>query len=68
MINQQTLIEAGIPDTRISSLLEACDSLHSAVAFISPNNRKILEGAFPEILKVAQQFGQGCPFSDNLEA
>lgn len=67
MINTKTLINAELPTTRIADIYKACDQLHSAVAQLDLGNRQLLADKFPEVLAVAQQFGEGCPFSDNLE-
>ena len=67
MINAQTLKDAGLPDTRIDDLIEACQKVHSAVAEISPSNRPILKKAFPELFSVAQQVGQGHEFLNAFE-
>lgn len=67
MINKQTLTNAELPSTRIDDLYRACNQLHSAVAQLDLNSRQLLADKFPELLAVAQQFGAGCPFSDNLE-
>ena len=67
MINNQTLIQAGIAETRINSILKACDAIHSAVADLDFNNREILKRKFNSVFEVAQQFGKGCPFSNDFE-
>jgi hypothetical protein len=67
MINAQTLRDAGLPDTRIDDLIEACQKVHSAVAEISPNNRPILKKAFPDVFSVAQKVGLGHEFLNTFE-
>jgi hypothetical protein len=62
MINAQTLKDAGLPETRVDDLIDACQKVHSAVAEISPNNRPILKKAFPELFSVAQQVGRAMSF------
>ncbi len=67
MININTLIESGIAESRIYDILKACNAVHSAVADLDLNNREILKKEFNSVLEVAQQFGKGCPFSNNLD-
>ncbi|MDA8663441.1 hypothetical protein N9L66_00575 [Porticoccaceae bacterium] len=67
MINAQTLKDAGLPDTRIDDLVEACQKVHSAVADISPNHRPILKKAFPDVFSVAQKVGLGHEFLNTFK-
>jgi hypothetical protein len=66
MINKDTLAQSGIASTRIMDLLKGCGSLHSAVCQLDPDNRDLLAEHFPEVLKVAQAYGAGCTFLNDL--
>ena len=66
MINNDTLAQSGIASTRIMDLLKGCGSLHSAVCQLDLDNRALLAEHFPEVLKVAQAYGAGCTFLNDL--
>lgn len=66
MINNETLTQSGIASTRIMDLLKGCGSLHSAVCQLDLDNRALLAEHFPEVLQVAQAYGAGCAFLNDL--
>lgn len=67
IITRQNLIDSGIADTRLHSLMKGCNALHDAVAYMDKQNRAILKAEFPELFVVAQAYGRGCEFLDSFE-
>lgn len=51
------LKSVGLPDTRIDSLYDAADAVHSAIGLLDEKNIELVRKYFPDLLAVANQFG-----------
>ena len=67
LLTDENITNAGIAGTRVLSLLMAANELHSAVCQLSPNGKNCLAAHFPEVLTVAQMYGQSHEWMDGLE-
>mgnify|MGYP000468674518 CR=1 FL=1 len=67
LLTGENITKAGIAETRVLPLLRAADNLHSAVCQLSPNGKACLAAHFPEVLTVAQMYGQTYEWMDGLE-
>tara|TARA_B100000963_G_scaffold192329_1_gene167406 strand:+ start:308 stop:517 length:210 start_codon:yes stop_codon:yes gene_type:complete len=57
MTYYEKLQSVGLPDTRINSLYDAANTVHSAIALLDPENIELVKKHFPELMAVANRFG-----------
>ena len=67
-ISRSKLYDAGVADTRIGAMFNACDQLHSAYALMDKQNRAIIRQEYPEIFAIVQAVGRGCEFLDSFDS
>ena len=67
LLTDKNITKAGIAGTRVLPLLMAANELHSAVCQLSPNGKNCLAAHFPEVLTVAQMYGQTSYLLNGLE-
>ena len=57
MTYYQKLQSVGLPNTRIEGLYDAANAVHSAISRLDLNNIELVKKHFPELMAVANQFG-----------
>ena len=67
LLTSENLLAAGITESRIPALLLAASALHDAVCQIDRNRMPRLRTHFPEVITVAQMYGQADEILHGLE-
>ena len=67
LLTDENITKAGIAGTRVMPLLRAANKLHSAVCELDSNGKSCLAAHFPEVLTVAQMYGQTSYLLNGLE-
>tara|TARA_B110000208_G_scaffold89918_1_gene113317 strand:+ start:128 stop:364 length:237 start_codon:yes stop_codon:yes gene_type:complete len=67
LLTSENLEDAGITESRIPALLLAASALHDAVCQIDRDRMPGLRTHFPEVITVAQMYGQADEILHGLE-
>ena len=67
LLTSENLLAAGITESRIPALLLAASALHDAVCQIDRDRMPGLRTLFPEVITVAQMYGQADEILHGLE-
>jgi hypothetical protein len=67
LLTSENLEDAGITESRIPALLLAASALHDAVCQIDRDRMPGLRTQFPEVITVAQMYGQADEILHGLE-
>ena len=59
------LKEIGLAESRIDSVVEASNKMHSAISRLDKGNLALITKHFPEFIEVAKTFGKNDEFSNS---